>query len=403
DIHYDPDFATRGLHYDVTTGWLMKMDAYNHIQLDTVHLGKERVPPEIVTERHQGLNVSPQYVENNTQQLIDLFSLPWACLLADVIQLFKDRNISFHPHHLYDDLHACTEYIHKGEGLTMSLLHSKILEDLPRYLDRSPKLTAYLEKLQRHGKKTFLLTNSGFKFVDKGLAYVTGRDDWRDLFDLTIVRSAKPTFYRSNQPFRMIIPPKSSSPDAASVAQATWGRVSGFQPGAVYQGGNLRDFSQWTGWNGSRSSVIYFGDSLYSDLGAIIGELGRELEIRQKFTYHRDLTFLESLERLMKRAQRIGLEDRPTRQAYRAALQSWREERKEMHHRLKHSFNPQFGSVFRTHHSASGFAAKIRSHADIYTSRLENVGQYPLDHVFYPDRTYLQHEQTIDFTSPFRL
>lgn len=111
------------------------------------------------------------------------------------------------------------------------------------------------------------------------MAYVTGRDDWRDLFDLTIVRSAKPTFYRSNQPFRMIIPPKSSSPghtireehspqsiDAASVAQATWGRVSGFQPGAVYQGGNLRDFSQWTGWNGSRSSVIYFGDSLYSDL-----------------------------------------------------------------------------------------------------------------------------------------
>lgn len=82
------------LSSDVTTGWLMKMDAYNHIQLDTVHLGKERVPPEIVTERHQGLNVSPQYVENNTQQLIDLFSLPWACLLADVIQLFKDRNIS---------------------------------------------------------------------------------------------------------------------------------------------------------------------------------------------------------------------------------------------------------------------------------------------------------------------
>jgi hypothetical protein len=98
----------------------------------------------------------------------------------------------------------------------------------------------------------------------------------------------------------------------------------------------------------------------------------------------------------MKRAQRAGLDDRPTRQAYRAALQSWREERKDMHRRLKGAFNDQFGSVFRTHHSASGFAEKIRNHADIYTSRLENVGQYPLDHVFYPDRTYLQHEQPTD-------
>ena len=37
DMVYDPDFAIRGLHCDISRGLLMKIDAYNHIHLSSVH------------------------------------------------------------------------------------------------------------------------------------------------------------------------------------------------------------------------------------------------------------------------------------------------------------------------------------------------------------------------------
>lgn len=37
DLEYDPEFAIRGLHCDSKNGILMKIDAYNHIQLSSVY------------------------------------------------------------------------------------------------------------------------------------------------------------------------------------------------------------------------------------------------------------------------------------------------------------------------------------------------------------------------------
>lgn len=36
-MQYDPNFAIRGLHCDSKNGLLMKIDAYNHIQLGSVY------------------------------------------------------------------------------------------------------------------------------------------------------------------------------------------------------------------------------------------------------------------------------------------------------------------------------------------------------------------------------
>ena len=36
-LTFDPNFAIRGLHCDIKNGYLMKIDAYNHIQLTSVH------------------------------------------------------------------------------------------------------------------------------------------------------------------------------------------------------------------------------------------------------------------------------------------------------------------------------------------------------------------------------
>jgi HAD superfamily 5'-nucleotidase-like hydrolase len=239
------------------------LDAYNNIQMDTVHYGREAlVDADKVFQIHGGIHIAPTYIRENMKHLNDFFSLPNACLLADIIQYFDEHNIRFHPRHLVDDLNAAAEYIHSGSAATgqLGLLHQTVLKNIDKYLNASPKTTAYLEKLRRHGKKTFLVTNSGFEFIDKGLAYILGTNEWRSLFDVVIVDSNKPLFYSGRRPFRRIATRFSSTHEPG------WQFVDGFQQDEVYQGGNLRDFSAFTGWFGTKSSVIYFGDSIYSDL-----------------------------------------------------------------------------------------------------------------------------------------
>ncbi|RKP04687.1 HAD-superfamily hydrolase, partial [Thamnocephalis sphaerospora] len=371
---YDPLFAVRGLHYDGHTGYLMKLDAYGNVQRDTVHYGRREVEvPLAVPGVDSGDHIPRGVVKGRMRQLLDLFSIPNACLLADVIQYFVDRGISFHPQHLADDVRLVSEMLHGGTGIGMGPLHRTILRDLEQYLEPNPQLTEYLERLSAHDRRLFLLTNSGFEFVDRGLSYITGRADWRDLFDVCIVNAAKPEFYRGRRPFQRY------------EEGYTWSTVGGFKRGEVYSGGNITDFCNWTGWTGG--SVIYIGDSIYSDLGAIISELSREIEIQRSYAFRSNIASFVQLEQLLKCTQRSHLEH------HREQLLQWRKERKETSHVLKKLFNPQFGSVFRTMVNPTMFADKIRAYADLYTASLENLGGYPIDHVFYPERIQLPHEQ----------
>ncbi|RKP37685.1 HAD-superfamily hydrolase [Dimargaris cristalligena] len=397
---YDPDFAIRGLHYDFETGWLFKLDAFHNIQVDGVHYGRETIKnPEVVIDRHRGKHVAPNYLTHNLHHLNDLFSLPEACLLADVVQYFLDHNIPFHPRYLADDIRGMAQVLHGHGGIGPGPLHQRIMANITDYLEPNPRIVHYLEKLKGSGKKLFLLTNSSFEFVDKGLSVVTGLDRWIDLFDVVIVSAGKPGFYNSRRPFRRLNTRFTSN-------GTSWAYVDTLLPGEVYQGGNLNLFSQFTGWSGHR--VMYIGDHVFSDLrdptlqqgwktGAIIDELRREIGIQNTEGYQRMRQWMTRLEQLLGQAQsavmRLDEEDNEPYREYSAMLESWRDERRRVRRASMLPFNRQFGSVFRAHQNPSYFANKVISFADVYTSDLENLGNYPLDYVFYPERSYLPHER----------
>jgi hypothetical protein len=72
----------------------MKLDAYGNVQLDTVYYGRQQVAsPMIALGITSGTHIPRGIVKNRMRQLLDLFSIPNACLLADIIQYFVDRNI----------------------------------------------------------------------------------------------------------------------------------------------------------------------------------------------------------------------------------------------------------------------------------------------------------------------
>ncbi|KAI9594731.1 HAD-superfamily hydrolase [Syncephalis fuscata] len=451
-LEYDPSFAIRGLHYDGETGYLMKLDSYGNLQRNAVYYGRRAVDDPLATLKVEfGAHIPRQLVKGRMRQLVDLFSMPNTCLLADIIEYFNKHGISFHPQHLADDVQLVSEMLHSGTGIGMGPLHRTILNDIEKYLEPSRSLTNYLEKLHRYNRRLFLLTNSGFEFVDRGLAYITGRHDWRDLFDVCIVNAAKPVFYRGRRPFRRVnVDDNTASTRNDQLDQVngidpnfygtSWSVVNEFKRGEVYSGGNIIDFCLWTGWKGG--NTIYIGDSIYNDLvdpalqqgwrtGIIINELENEIEIQRSASYRQCIARFTQLEGLLKSTQRSILSElgeavdqydaegkdhssndilHPSRgntitshqrlHHHREQLRLWRNERRDISRQLKGLFNPQFGSVFRTMINPSMFADKIRAYSDLYTSSLENLNNYPLNHVFYPERVQMPHEQRLGSVFP---
>ncbi|XP_066447526.1 5'-nucleotidase domain-containing protein 3 [Eleutherodactylus coqui] len=389
---YDPNFAIRGLHYDVHKALLMKIDSFHYIQLGTVYQGFHVVPDCEVIDMYQGSHVPLEQMsdfygkssEGNTlKQFMDIFSLPEMTLLSCVNDYFLKNNIDYEPVHLYKDVKDAIRDVHvKG------LMYRAVEADIERYICYGEKTRAVLAKLANHGKKMFLITNSPSSFVDKGMNFIVGKD-WRELFDVVIVQADKPNFFNDKRrPFRKV----------TDRGVLLWDKIHQLEKGKIYKQGNLFEFLKLTGWRGSK--VLYFGDHIYSDLadltlkhgwrtGAIIPELKSELTIMNTSEYIQTMAWLQGLTGLLERMQ-----------VYRDAesqmlLRDWIKERQEMRDMARKIFNPRFGSIFRTDHNPTYFLRRLSRFADIYMESLSCLLNYDLHHTFYPKRTPLQHEVPI--------
>ncbi|KAJ8261698.1 hypothetical protein GJAV_G00157300 [Gymnothorax javanicus] len=390
EYEYIPDFVIRGLHYDVQKGFLMKIDAFHYIQLGTVFRGLHPVPEKEVKAMYEGSHVPLEIMSDfygksthgfTMKQFMDIFSLPEMTLLSCVNDYFMKHNIDYEPVHLYKDVKAAVGDVHmKG------VMYRAVEADIGKYICYGEQTRAVLKKLSESGKKMFLITNSPFDFVDRGMEFIVGKD-WRDIFDLVIVQAEKPGFFNDRgKPFRRL------TDDGVLL----WDRIHCLEKGQIYNQGNLYEFLQLTGWRGSK--VLYFGDHIYSDLadltlkhgwrtGAIIPELRKEIKIMNTEEYVHTVTWLQSLTSLVEHMQ---VHRDPASQA---VIKQWIEEREEMRSRTKTIFNSQFGSLFRTYHNPTYFSRRLSRFADIYMASLSCLLRYDLQHTFFPRRTPLQHER----------
>ena len=114
-------------------------------------------------------------------QLADIFSKPEMSLIAAVMDYFMENNIEYQPESLYHDVAKCI-------GLAHATFHTETRSNPHLYLHKDPELSPYLKNLLGAGKKIFLITNSPFETVDKGMTYMVGAA-WRELFDIVIVQA----------------------------------------------------------------------------------------------------------------------------------------------------------------------------------------------------------------------
>ncbi|XP_060583204.1 5'-nucleotidase domain-containing protein 3-like [Ruditapes philippinarum] len=300
--HFNPDYILRGLHYDIRKGLLMKIDSYHNIQLGTVYRGTTKLSDNEVLELYKGTHVpisdmNTFYGFGPMVQLVDMFAPPEMNLITNVTDYFIENNIPYDPEYVFYDIRNAVQSVH-----TSGQLHSTIMGNLDKYLENGPHIKKILERLANAGKKLFIITNSGFPFINSGMKYMVG-ENWIDLFDVVVVNARKPKFFNENtRPFRLYDPQNENS----------WHRVKHLDKGQVYIQGNFLDFQHMTGYYGSK--VLYFGDHVYTDLadpslkhswrtGAIIPELESEIKVITSSDYKASVRWLIALQHLIEEMQ----------------------------------------------------------------------------------------------------
>ncbi|CAH8447770.1 unnamed protein product [Heterobilharzia americana] len=387
DFEY-AEFARRGLHFDVKRGLLMKVDAFHHIQLDTVHRGFTLLSFDEILHVYRGSHLASDILKQKITpsdtvmlQLMDFFRLPEVNLLCSIIAFFDRRGINYKPIYVYQDVSVSVARLHKS-----GLLGQTVMSDPEKYIVREPQLRTFLCRLVENNKKLFVVSNSSAAYIDRGLKFLIG-EDWQELFDVIISRANKPTFFKSQLgQFRRT--------DTSGTFKH-WEAVRAFQRGHMYEGGCLEQMIKLTGW--SSTSILYFGDHVYADLadvastygwmtGAVIPELEQELIAANDSDFKMKLKRLRILEKLIQENQHVHSSKA------KLLLEAWLDERNALRRVSKFVFNPQFGSIFRSFHNPSYFSQRLGQYATLYTSRVTNLLQFPLDHAFFPKRTALPHE-----------
>ena len=391
NFRFDRSFAIRGLHFDRETGYLLKLDQFSKVQYESVHLGRQRVPPEKVLESYPGFRMTSSYRYQNCHMFTDLFCLSEMCLLSDVIEHFVQCGAPFSPFYVFQDIRNAINHIHVS-----GLLHNAIAEDTSTYLDENPLLGKYLQRLRDSGRKLFLLTNSPFFFVDAGMRFLLkdflkeNNCEWPELFDVVVTNAKKPYFYTStSRGFRTL--------DKETGAQSIR-PVKSFERGTVYSEGSLGDFMELSGFYGPK--VLYMGDQIYADLvepqrnatwktAGIIKEVEYEVRKQSSQIFRYNLALALQIDNLIALGQDIA--DREVAEQ----VELLKEERKHVRNTLRDTINPNFGSVFRTENSRTMFYYNVARYADVYTSNIINFLQFPTTHCFYSGRQYFPHEHTL--------
>ncbi|XP_047514136.1 5'-nucleotidase domain-containing protein 3 isoform X1 [Pieris napi] len=389
NLEYKPDFAVRGLHYDIEKGLLLKLDSFLQIQFGAVYRGLTPVPTEEVLKLYKNRIIPIAYVEGDTRahktniakmvHLADLFSVPEMGLLCNVAEYFNKNHIDYHPEILFLDVKNSVQHCHP-------IMHKIVAQNVEEYVRPNSGLKKYFRLLQEEGKKLFLVTNSPFHFVNAGMEMLVGHE-WRDFFDVVIVNANKPKFFTEvSRPIRVF---------DKNANTHIWEKVTSLEKGIIYYEGTVKQMQDLTGWSGHQ--VLYFGDHPYSDLadvtlehgwrtGAIINELTHEINTLNTNTFKQNANWLQMLTQLIEDHQ-----DYKQPEAL-EIIDKWMAERDYLRNATKSVFNPQFGSVFRTYHNPTYFSRRLFRFADIYTSNIRHLLNYSLTHTFYPRRGVMPHE-----------
>jgi 5'-nucleotidase len=388
DLNYDPAAAIRGLIVDKRQGNLLKVDAYGYVSR-VRHGGRQQTRDE----RRRQYKRGRIRIGSERYRVFDtLFDLPEGSLYNGLVAL-KDQEPALIPRSyrvLFNDIREAVDTIHRD-----GTLKRQVIAHLDRFFHKDAGLAETLRQFRKAGKKLFLLTNSEVDYTAAVMNHLLGQgsEPWEEIFDLVICSSRKPDFFVQQGGGRSV--PRGQIPHLAN------------RRGNCYAGGDAFFLESKIG--GFGDAILYFGDHTYGDIlrskmsvgwrtAMIIPELEEEVgalnELRSEVRVLADLE--EQLEDLV--IERDGLLAQGQTAALRvrqleAAIADSLGRRSVMQRRLAGAFNPYWGSLFKEGRAASRFGAQVMDFACIYSSRVSNFLNYPVDKFFAKPAERMPHER----------
>ena len=415
NLKYDHEFVIRGLVIDKDHGNIFKMDRHNHV--GRCYHGRRQLSLDerrSLYQTNEKIRLSlPRFAWIDT-----LFSLPEACLYAEIIEAQEARGAKVDYHRVYDETRETIDEVHRDGSLK-----SELRKDLGRFIKPDPEMASALHKLRSGGKKLFVLTNSLWDYTDGVMGFLLdGRlpeyPSWRNYFDYVVVGAQKPSFFAEHRPFVEL------NPNGALARP----QVESLERGKIYEGGNLFDFERLTAFGGDH--VLYVGDHIYGDIIRnrkasqwrtcfVVQELEREIEYIE--AHAADVLRLNELDELRtrlddlinhsklslnamdRRIERGGplpsdLEARRQREKQdleklRRAFKATLAEGADLEARFETGANAYWGLVFKEGNENSRFGEQVEDYADLYTSRVSNFLYYSPMQVFRSPRATMPHER----------
>ncbi|HEX2732737.1 MAG TPA: HAD-IG family 5'-nucleotidase [Polyangiaceae bacterium] len=406
NLKYDSRFPIRGLHIDRQLGNVLKMDRFAAIHKG--YHGFRRLDREEIRAAYWETKVVP---DSERFRWIDtLFELSEVTSYVSIIEAMERRKERMDYPRLLEDIRRAIDLGHHN-----GTVHSRVLADLPRYVNRDPNLALTLHKLRSAGKKLFLLTNSPLPYTQRMMEYLLGESmpeyrSWELFFNVIIVAARKPLWFRGEEPFHYY---HEGKPQPG---------VNDLERGVIYGGGNLKEFERLLGIRGAR--VLYVGDHIYGDIvrskkesawrtAMIIQELDAELAAHQGSAAHirkkleldegrtRQEDELRFYQRRLKALHRHDeeppdeAEERRIRRGLervRATLGRMNEEQEQLEQTIDTSFHPYWGSLLKEQGELSNFGAQVERYADVYMPRVSCLQHYSAEQFFRSPHDFMPHE-----------
>lgn len=406
DFKYDPTFAVRGLWFDSLYGTLLKVDTFGNILLCVKGFRFLKTPeirafyPNKFTE----LDESRVYVLNT------LFNLPETYLLACLIDYFtnsngytteptgvKDGDLFMHYKSVFQDVRDAVDWVH-----LVGTLKQLTVERIDEFVMKDDRLPILLDRMQEHGSKTFLLTNSDYSYTSKIMAYLLDfpakpgqqKRDWVTYFDYIVVDAKKPTFFREGTILRQV--------NRTTGAVKIGGHMGPLRKGQIYSGGSCDIFSQLIGAKGK--DVLYVGDHIFGDIlkskkiqgwrtFLVVPELAQELHVwLNKEAQYKQLQQLDEALATLFRGLDSTSTEIPDASKINALL-------REVTHELDMAYG-MLGSLFRSGSRQTFFASQVMRYADLYSSNFLNLIYYPFSYLFKATPMLMPHELTVQGRTP---
>lgn len=410
DFRFDPGVVTIGLAFDLQEGNLVKATRFGYV-IRATH-GSRLLSYDELRRTYSGTIVDLS--ESRFRFMNTLFSLSEASLFAQLVDLYDQgllADVAGYPE-LYRHLSAALEETH-----TQGDLKARIVADPDRFVEVDPDLPLTLLDQRAAGKVLLLITNSDWFYTQAMMRWsfdpVLGPGQtWRDLFDIVIVEANKPQFFSARHATYRLVDAETGT------LQPHRGRL---ERGEVYVGSDAFRVEESLGLSGSE--LLYLGDHLFGDVhvskdilrwrtGLVVREIEAEI-IAQRLFRARD----EQLQELM--AEKVRLDHRLARlrlarlrlkrhqgpvpdddpAAIEAAIRTIAASAAALDARIaplaraaSSLGNDRWGPIMRAGSDKSLYARQVERYADVYTSRVSNLGAETPYGYLRADRGSLPHD-----------